>query len=186
MILDNLLTFSGTSNGTTGGITASPYTDAPTTGTQASTNVVDLGLIDGIPSSANGGGARDIGTGDKPSLKLSVIVTETFVDGTSLGLTLQGAPDDGTGAPGAYTTMWQSPAVVVEANLLAGLQLANIDVPRPAPGQVMPRFLRMQYVSVGTHTAGEIQAQIVIDRDDQVVGSSGLYSGYPAGLTVAN
>lgn len=184
MILDNLLTFTGTSNGTSGGITSGPQTDAPTTGTQTSTNIVDLGLA-GIPSSANGGGARDIGTGDDPSLKLSVLVTTAFASGTSLQVNLQGAPDNGSGAPGSWTTMWTGP-VVVEASLAAGLQYSNIDVPRPAPGQALPRFLRLQYVTVGTHTAGAIEGQIVIDRDDQVVGSTGLYSGYPAGLTVAN
>lgn len=186
MILDNFLTFTGTSNGATGGITSGANTDAPTTGTQTSSNVVDLGIVSGIPTSANGGGARDIGTGDDPSLKLSAIVTTTFTGGTNISLQLQGAPDNGSGAAGSYTVMWQSPAVVVEANLLAGLQLANIDVPRPAPGQAMPRFLRLAYVTVGTHTAGAIEANIVIDRDDQVMGPTNLYSAYPAGLNVAN
>lgn len=186
MILDNLLTFSGTSNGSTGGITSGPQTDSPTTGTQVATNIIDLGVTSGVPTSANGGGARDIGAGDDPAMKLSVLVTTAFGGGTSLGLELSGAPDNGSGAPGAYTVMWQSPAVVVEASLIAGLQLANVDVPRPAPGQVLPRFLRLRYISVGTHTSGAVEAQIVLDRDDQIVGPTGLYSGYPAGLTVAN
>ena len=186
MILDNLLTFTGTSNGASGGITAGAQTDLPTTGTQVASNIIDLGVTSGVPTSANGGGARDIGTGDDPSLKLSVIVTTALTGGTSLGLILAGAPDNGSGAPGSYTTMWQSPAVVAEANLLAGVQLANIDVPRPAPGQVLPRFLRLSFVSVGTHTAGAVEAQIVIDRDDQVLATTGAYSGYPAGITVAN
>ena len=55
MILDGLLTFTGTSNGATGGITAGAQTDAPTTGTQAASNIIDLG-VSGLPSSANGGG----------------------------------------------------------------------------------------------------------------------------------
>lgn len=179
MILDALLTFSGGLGG------ASGFNDSPTTGTQNSTNVIDLGVIDGIPSAANGGGARDLGVGDNPSLELSVLVTTAFADGTSLQLELQGAPDDGTGAPDTYTTMWQSEAIV-EANLDAGQQLANITVPRPVPGQAMPRFLRMRYITVGTHTAGALYAQIVLDRDDQVLGTDGAYSGYPAGITVAN
>lgn len=187
MILDNLLTFTGSSNteGAPPAVSASAYTDAPTTGTQTSSNIVDLGVIGGIPTSANGGGARDIGTGDDPALELSIIVTETFTAGTSLAINLQGAPDNGSGAPGAFTTMWSLPATV-EATLIAGRQLANITVPRPVAGQVMPRFLQLQYVSVGTHTNGEIQGQIVLDRDDQVVGTGGAYSGYPAGITVAN
>lgn len=185
MILDNLLTFTGTSNGATGGITSGAQTDAPTTGTQAASNIIDLGVLSGVPSSANGGGARDIGVGDDPSLKLSALVTTAITGGTSLQLQLQGAPDNGSGAPGSYTTMWTSSAIA-EASLVAGAQLANIDVPRPAPGQALPRYLKLNFISVGTHSAGAIECQIVVDRDDQILGTAGIYSGYPAGLTVAN
>ena len=184
MILDNLLTFTGTSNGATGGITAGAQTDLPTTGTQAASNIIDLGL-DGIPSYANGGGARDIGVGDDPSLKLSAIVVTAITGGTSLQLQLQGAPDNGSGAPGSYTTMWTS-AAIAEASLVAGAQLANIDVPRVVFGQALPRFLKLNFISVGTHSDGAIECQIVLDRDDQIMGTGGAYSGYPAGLTVAN
>ncbi len=184
MILDSLLTFTGTSNGATGGITADAQTDLPTTGTQAASNIIDLGLA-GIPSYANGGGARDIGVGDDPSLKLSAIVVTAITGGTSLQLQLQGAPDNGSGAPGSYTTMWTS-AAIAEASLVAGAQLANIDVPRVVFGQALPRFLKLNFISVGTHSAGAIECQIVLDRDDQIMGTGGAYSGYPAGLTVAN
>lgn len=184
MILDNLLTFTGTSNGATGGITAGAQTDLPTTGTQAASNIIDLGLA-GIPSYANGGGARDIGVGDDPSLKLSAIVVTAITGGTSLQLQLQGAPDNGSGAPGSYTTMWTS-AAIAEASLVAGAQLANIDVPRVVFGQALPRFLKLNFISVGTHSAGAIECQIVLDRDDQIMGTGGAYSGYPAGLVVAN
>ena len=186
MILDNLLTFTGTSNGATGGITSGAQTDAPTTGTQVASNIVDIGVTSGVPSSANGGGARDLGVGDDPAMKLSAIVTTAFTGGTSLALELSGAPDNGSGAPGSYTVMWQSPAAVVEASLTAGAQLANVDVPRVINGQVLPRFLRLRFITVGTHTGGAIEAQIVLDRDDQIVGTTGAYSGYPAGVTVAN
>jgi len=184
MILDGLLLFTGTSNGASGGITASAYTDSPTTGTQTASNIIDLGLA-GIPSYANGGGARDIGVGDDPSLKLSVVVTTAFTVGTSLQLQLQGAPDSGTGTQGSYTTMWTG-TVVNEAQLVAGMQLANIDIPRVVPGQVLPRFLKLNFISVGTHSTGAVEANIVLDRDDQIVGTTGLYSGYRAGITIAN
>jgi hypothetical protein len=185
MILDGLLTFTGTSNGATGGITAGAQTDLPTTGTQAASNILDIGVASGVPSSANGGGARDLGVGDDPSLKLSVIVVTALTGGTSLGLTLQGAPDNGSGAAGTYTTMWTSP-VVVEASLVAGAQLANIDIPRPVLGQALPRFFKLNFISVGTHTAGAVEANIVIDRDDQILGTAGVYSGYAAGINIAN
>ena len=185
MILDGLLTFTGTSNGATGGITSGAQTDAPTTGTQAASNIIDLGVASGVPSSANGGGARDIGVGDDPSLKLSAIVIAAFTGGTSLQLQLQGAPDNGSGAPGSYSTMWTS-AAIAEASLVAGAQLANIDVPRVVFGQAPPRYLKLNFISVGTHSTGTIESNIVIDRDDQIMGTGGAYSGYPAGITVAN
>ncbi len=177
MILDRLLTFSGGLGG------ASGRNDSPTTGTQIATNIIDLGVDSGVPSSANGGGARDIAVGYP--MWLSALVTTAFSGGTSLQLVLAGAPDNGSGAPGSYTTMWTS-AAIAEADLDAGQQLANIRVPAPVPGQALPRFLRLSYVTVGTHTAGAGEAQIVLDRDNQVVGTNGQYSGYPAGLTVAN
>lgn len=184
MILDNLLTFTGTSNGASGGITSTAQTDAPTTGTQAASNIIDLG-VSGLPTGANGGGARDIGIGDDPMLKLSVIVVVAFTVGTSLQLQLQGAPDNGSGGQGSYTTMWTS-AAIAEASLVAGAQLANVDLPRVVFGQPIPRFLKLNFISVGTHTTGTVEANIVIDRDDQIMGTGGAYSGYPAGITVSN
>ena len=186
MILDGLLTFTGNGFGATGTIASGQFTDAPTTGTQDSSNIIDLGINGGVPSSANGGGARDIGVGDDPALKVSVLVTTTFTGGTSLVVQLAGAPDNGSGAPGSYTVMWASPAAVVEASLIQGAQLANIDVPRVVWEQVLPRFLKMTFVTVGTHTGGAVEAQIVIDRDDQIISSTGFQSGYPAGITVPN
>lgn len=185
MILDNLLTFTGTSNGATAGITSGAQTDAPTTGTQIASNIIDLGVASGVPSSANGAGARDIGVGDDPSLKLSVICTTAFTVGTSLQLKLEGAPDNGSGAPGSYTQMWIS-AAIAEATLVAGQQIANVDVPRVVANQVLPRYLRLSFITVGTHSTGDVEANIVIDRDDQIMGITGRYSGYPAGLTVSN
>jgi len=185
MIRDNLLQFCGTSNGATGGITSTATYDAPTTGTQAASNILDLGVTSGVPSSANGGGARDLGVGDDPSLKLSVLVGTAFASGTSLQLQLQGAPDNGSGVAGSYTTMWTS-AAIAEASLVAGAQIANVDVPRVVFGQALPRFLKLNFITVGTHTAGTVAAEIVVDRDDQIMGTGGAYSGYPAGLTVAN
>lgn len=185
MILDNLLTFSGTSNGASGGITSGAQTDAPTTGTQIASNIIDLGVASGIPSSANGGGARDIGIGDNPAMKLSAVVTTAFAGGTSLQLLLEGAPDNGSGAPGSYYTLWTGPAVV-EADLDAGVNIANVDMPKVPPGKAVPRYLRGSYITVGTHTSGAVSFGIVLDRFDQIVGTNGNLSAYPAGLVVAN
>lgn len=184
MILDALLTFTGSVNGASGGIVADNLSDAPTTGTQVASNIIDLGVDDGIPSEADGGGARDIGIGN-PALWLAAQVTEDFAGGTSLQLLLEGAPDNGSGSPGSYTTMWEGP-VVLEADLLVGQQLANVSVPRVVPDQPLPRFLRLSFVTDGTHTAGEVYAGIVLDRNDQIQGTGGVMSGYRAGLNVDN
>lgn len=166
MIIDGALQFTGAAGAVN--------TDSPTTGTQQSTNVLDL---------VN---ARDMGIGDDPALELLIQILETFADGTSLDVQLQGAPDNGSGSPGSYTTMWTSGALA-EAVLIAGRYLANITFPRtilalPNTGasaaQALPRFLRLQYVTVGTHTAGAIYGAIVLDRQD--------YVAYPAGINIAN
>ena len=157
MIIDGSLQFTG--------VAGSVDFDEPTTGTQVSTNIIDLSV------------ARDMGVGDDPALELLVVVTTDFADGTSLQVNLEGAPDDGTGSPGSYTNMINGP-VVAEAQLIAGARLLEVTVPRPAPGQAIPRFLRLEYVTVGTHTAGAIYGAIVLDRQD--------YVAYPAGITVPN
>lgn len=177
MIRDGLTSFS---------TPAAPDNLALGTGTYVANNILDLGLL-GIPTSTNGGGARDLGVGDDPSLKLSVVATTAFTSGGSatLQIELDGAPDNGSGAPGTWTTMIQSQAIAV-ANLVAG-ELFPIDVPRPAPGQALPRFLRLRYI-IGTAamTAGQCVSGIVIDRFDQIVGGTGLLSGYQAGINIAN
>jgi hypothetical protein len=185
MILDGYLMFTNFIGGGTG------TGDSPTTGTQVSTNQLDLGII-GLPLSASGGGARDIGIGDDPAMKIAVIVTTTFTGGTSLQVNIQGAPDNGSGAPGSYTTMLSGP-VVVEANLLgatstsfAGTRVLDVDMPRPAPAQALPRFIQLQYITVGTHTAGAVKGFLVLDRNDIPLGTTAALSGYPAGITIAN
>ncbi len=159
-------------------------------GTQASTNVIDLGITSGIPSSASGGGARDIGIGDDPALKLLVLVTTTFTSGGAgtLSIALQGAIDNGSGAPAAYSTWWTSPVYAL-AILNAGSRLYDMDMPRPPDGIAIPRFLRLLYtVATATMTAGNVSAYIVLDRDDQVYQSTdnSVLGGYPAGINVAN
>lgn len=182
-ILDSLLLFTGGTGGVGNGDGA---TDSPTTGTQNSSNILDLRVVSGIPTSANGAGARDLGVGDDPSLKLQIQVTTNFVGGTSLGIVLQGAPDNGSGAPGTWTTMYTGPVVAL-ASLIQNFRLADIDMPRVVPGQALPGFLRLSYVTVGTFTGGKIEGMIVLDRQDQVQGTAtGALSGYPVGITVAN
>lgn len=186
MILDAFLQFTGFP--ATGGIvvTGTNY-DLPTTGTQNSSNIIDLHATNALPVLANLQGARDMGIGDNPSLELLVQVTTAITGGTSLQVILQGAPDNGSGAPGSYTNWWASP-VFAEATLVAGARLYDMVLPRPPAGVGIPRFLRLGYVSVGTHSAGALGAWIVLDRMDQMYNSTNnaIMGGYPAGITVAN
>ena len=186
MIIDAGQLFTGTANGASGGITASAYTDFPTTGTQAASNVIDYGVVNGIPA----GGAttpanRDMGIGDDPSLKVAAIATTAFAGGTSLQLQIQGAPDNASGASGTYYTLWTG-AAIVEANLIQGAQLANIDMPRTIPGVGPVRYIKLNFISVGTHTSGAVEAFISLDRFDQPFSAAGNLSGYAAGITIAN
>lgn len=189
MILDAYLWFTGTINGASGGITSTNTGDAPTTGTQVASNILDIGIGSSsnpaIPSLANGAGARDLGIGDSPSLKLLASVSVAFAGGTSLQLVLAGAPDNGAGSPGSYTTMWTS-AAYAEADLDVGAQLGNVDIPMVVPGQALPRFLRLSFVTVGTHTAGVVNCGVVLDRFDQIRGTDSALSGYPAGINISN
>lgn len=178
MILDSLLQFD---NAVSLAIAA---------GTQASTNTIDFGISSGIPSSANGGGARDMGIGDDPAMKLMVQVSTTFTSGGAgtLSVALQGASDNGSGAPGAFTTWWVSPAYAL-ATLNAGSRLLDMDMPRPPDGIAVPRFIRLLYtVATATMTAGNVSSYLVLDRDDQMYNSTdnSVLGGYRAGINVAN
>lgn len=184
MILDSLWLFTG---GTVSPGNSDGKTDSPTTGSQTSSNVVDL-AGPALPPSATGPAVpgRDLGIGDDPALKLMVLVTVAFTGGTSLQINFQGAPDNGSGAPGSYTVM-MSGEVVTEANLIAGVRLIDLDYPRTGPlAPTPPRFVQLGYVSVGTHGAGKLEGLVVLDRNDAPMYSNGVYSGYPAGITVQN
>jgi hypothetical protein len=173
MILDGLLQFSGV-NG-----------DSPTA-SGVSTNIIDLHLA-GIPVLAAGQGARDMGIGDDPALKLLVQVTTAFAGLTSLAVALQGAPDNGAGAPGTFVTWWTGPAVLL-ASLTAGARLYDMDMPRPPAGVPVPRFLQLLYTIAGTGSGGVIKAYIVLDRMDQMYNASdnARMGGYPPGIVIQN
>lgn len=154
-------------------------------GTQASTNVLDFGLS-GIPTSANGGGARDMGIGDDPDLKLVVQVDTAFASAGSTGtiqVAVQYAPDDGSGGIGSWVTAATGPLYTIPA---VGAQLFNAPLPRPKDGLV-PRFCRLLYtIATQTMTAGKVNSHLVLNRVDQPNQASGFLGAYPAGINVAN
>lgn len=176
MILDDFLKFSDAQDLSQG------------VGTYASTNEIDLHGTGLLPVLASGQGARDMGIGDRPSLKILVQVIEAFVSagGGTLQVHFQGAEDDGAGAAGSYTTWWSSPIYAI-ADLVAGARLMDIDFPRPPAGEPFPRFVRLLYqIATATTTAGTASAFVVIDRHDQPQIQDGILSGYPAGINIAN
>lgn len=147
MIIDGLLLFSSAQN--------------LTTGTEASTNVIDL---------AN---ARDMGPGELP-LRIAAYVGTAFVSTDSATLTIlaQGSTDNTT-----FNTYAQSRAYTA-GELVAGAKLAPIDWPNVAVGS-LPRYLRLAYASGALHwTPGSITAMLVLDRQDE--------RSYPAGVNIQN
>lgn len=139
--------------------------------TAASTNVLDLGIVNGI-----GGNARDLGVGDEPALKLLMLSSGTFTSSGSTGtlqIDFQGAPDNGSGAPGTWTTYASSGALSQATinsyvgSVATGVKLFPIDVPHREAGAALPRYYRLNYtVASGPFTAGTVEAFIVIGRDD--------------------
>lgn len=185
MILDSFLQFTGGSGAGTIG-NSDGKTDSPTTGTQASSQQVDLHMA-GIPTLASGQGARDIGIGDDPALKLMIVVSTAFTVGTSMSVALMGATDNGSGVAAAFSQFYISP-VYTEAQLAVGARLMDMDMPRPPDGIAIPRFLELQFVSVGTHSTGKVQGNLVLDRHDQPYTgtNNAVLGGYPAGIVIAN
>ena len=173
MILDAFLAFDTstliTANGTT----------------QNSANVIDLGGP-GLPVLANLSGARDIGIGDDPALKLLVQVTVAATTGTSMTVSLEGATDNGSGGANAYSVWWVSP-VYTTAQLVVGARLMDMDMPRPPAAIAVPRFLKLVYTTVSTCNP-TVEAFIVLDRHDQMYQSTTnqTLGGYPAGINIAN
>ena len=149
MILDNLLTLS---NG------------QAVTSSAASSSIIDItgagsgnapGVIIGSEASVFG---TDVGLGDgltKPAI--ACIVGTAFVGvGASLTVALQTAPDNGSNAPGTWSTAVQTDTIAV-GNLTAGAKLAQFEVPPRDPGAAAYRFIRLYYtVASGPFTGGTI------------------------------
>lgn len=182
MILDALLKFSDGQTFTTGAVDSTNVIDLGTATTSA-------GVTFGLPTSANGGGARDIGIGDDPAMKIYCVVSTAFTSGgaATLAVSIAGAPDDLSGGIGSWVTWYTSPAYALATVAVVGAQLLPMDMPRPPAGVAIPRFLKLIYtVAVTTFTGGAISAYLVLDRFDQIMSSAGNLSGYRPGITVNN
>lgn len=127
---------------------------AVTTGTQLSTDVYDSG-VDGVNINTNRG------------LQVLVTVTTAFAGGTSLTVNLIESASSDMSSP---TTLATS-GTVAEADLTAGARLLATSIPRTSK-----RYLALQFVTVGTHSAGTIFGGIVRDVDDE--GFLSHHTGY--------
>jgi hypothetical protein len=115
---------------------------AVTTGTQVSTNDYDMGT------------ARDIGRG-RP-LRIVANVGTAFTGGTSLQTNVIESANSDLSSPTVIVTG----AVIAEAALTAGKSLLDVVLPTTTK-----RYLGLQFVTVGTHTAGTVNGGIVMDSD---------------------
>ena len=111
------------------------------TTTAASTNVIDLSVT-----------GRDIGNGTTIPVYIEVDVQLAAL--TSLQVVIQ--TDDAEGFGSAVNVV--SSAVVVAADLVAGYQFPIIQVPLGVVG----RYMRLNYVIVGTANAGSVVAGVTM------------------------
>lgn len=181
MILDNGLAF-----------VSSPQT---ITSTAASTNIIDLtGFGSGVAPNLNFGNAStygadmSIGDGEAiPTVAITISTTFTTSNSATLTIQLQGAPDNGSNAPGSYTTYAEIPTLgtstlIASATTPRAQAILGMRWPKVPYGIAYPRFWRLNWqVNVGTFSAGAIGfAGITLQRDD-----SYAMSQYPANYTVA-
>jgi hypothetical protein len=143
--------------------------------TAPSTGVIDMagvGIGNAPPNAfgvSNSVFGQDIGIGDGMSPpNLTCIIGTAFVGGTSLNVQIQASVD--SGAPSYNASNWETiveTGALLTAVLTAGTKIAEYTIPPRAPGQSFPRFYRLNYVVVGTFSAGTIGfAGIATGRDD--------------------
>ena len=99
---------------------------------------------------------RDLGR-DDDGAEISVSVGTTFAGLTSLQVSYQTSPDNAT-----WTDVELSPAIPL-ATLVAGYP---IKIPYRIPMGATGRYHRLNYVVVGTATAGTINAAFVASRQN--------------------
>lgn len=118
---------------------------AVTTGTQYSTDVYDTGLASNPNINTN------------RELQVLAVVTTAFAGGTSLVCNFVESDNSDLSSP----TILAASGTIAEANLTVGKRLLATAVPRTSK-----RYLGLQFVTVGTHTAGTVFGGIVRDIDD--------------------
>lgn len=118
---------------------------AVTTGTQYSTDKYDTGLANHPNINTN------------RELQVFVAVGTAFSGGTSLQVNVVESANSDLSSP----TVIHTGAVTAEASLTAGAVLIRTTLPRTSK-----RYIGLQFVTVGTHSAGTIWGGLVRDTDD--------------------
>jgi hypothetical protein len=98
--------------------------------------------------------ARDIARGHP--IRAVVTVDTAFTGGTNETFNLVESANADLSSP----TVLATSGAVVEANLTAGAKVLDVAVPKTSK-----RYIGFQFVASGTHTAGAINALLVIDSD---------------------
>lgn len=119
--------------------------DQAITTSAASTNIIDLGNDDSKVQALN----------EKGEIEILIQVTTAFVGGTSIAVAVQ-ADDDS--AFGSAETLYTS-AAIASADLVAGYKFKIRALP-----EINKQYIRLYYTVVGTFTAGNILAGLVLDR----------------------
>lgn len=130
--------------------------DVRNAATYVSTNTVDLGV------------ARDIGNGQ--TLYVEFTVDDAFTGGTSVQFQVISSAAAALTSP---TVLATTPAIV-DATLITGYRTQLAIPPVVGNGQ---RYLGVQAVGVGTHSAGKFSARLVLQVDN--------HDYYASGFTVA-
>lgn len=126
---------------------------APTTGTTASTNVVDTGVA-----------GRGIGSGEPVWLVVQVVTTCTSGGSNTTQAVLQDSADNSS-----FSTVLSGVATAV-ASLVAGYNLLRVALPLG-----LRRYIRVAYViATADLTAGAFDAYLTHDIQDNVAQAPGF------------
>lgn len=126
--------------------------DQAITATAASTNYWDRGAT-GTPVRAVGPLSSDAGKGN--DIPVSIVVTETFNNLTSLKVDLQVDNDSAFGSPKTVQS-----TVVLAADLVQGKKVPPMEIPEGTD----ERYVRLNYTVTGVApTTGKVNAGVVAD-----------------------
>lgn len=154
------------------------------TATAASTSIYDItgagsGVAPALVYGASVFGA-DMGNGDGVAIPYVYVQVQTaFVSGggATLQFQIQAAIDNGSNAPGTYTTILQTDVFLSAA--LTINKLFFMPLPIATLGQAPPRFYRLNYVvATSTFSAGKITSGLCLNPPSSLTAAIQTQSNY--------